>query len=265
LTSAYITAVATASQMTRAVPRDWSPTEALSTASAAMPASAGVHAARPGMLTPPVGGDTATKTAIPQATLRPPMMPFRLSGSRFLWAIIGSANRTSVATSGWTRASGPKARATAWIPNARTVAAIPPSHRRWRANATSNPKRNAGAWVCLAAPCWSNEPSAKQKAAHSAATTAIAILMGIPSRPGRVGTLRILLGRQDDGSASQAYRQPHLRRYPAAKRAFVVRAGGMDRQLCDRLEAQAGQVERILDRRLRRAWLPPRGPSRRRC
>jgi hypothetical protein len=40
------------------------------------------------------------------------MMPLRLSGSRFLRAIIGSANSTSVATNGWTSASGPKASAT---------------------------------------------------------------------------------------------------------------------------------------------------------
>jgi hypothetical protein len=92
--------------MTRAVPRDRSPGEALGTVSAVMLASAGAHATRPGTLTPPVGGDAATKMAIPDATPSPPMMPFRMSGSRFLWAIIGSANSTSVATSGWTSASG---------------------------------------------------------------------------------------------------------------------------------------------------------------
>ena len=109
-----------------------------------MPASAGAHAARPGTLTPPVGGDTATKMAIPDAMPSPPMIPFRMSGSRFLCAIIGSANSTSVATSGWTSASGPNASATAWIPNARTVTAIPPSHRRWRVSATRDPRARQG-------------------------------------------------------------------------------------------------------------------------
>jgi hypothetical protein len=40
---------------------------------------------------------------------------------------------------------------------------------------------------------WISEPSAKQKAAHTAATTAIAILTASPSRPNRAVTPRIWL------------------------------------------------------------------------
>src|SRR5215469_858549 len=64
------------------------------------------------------------------------------------------------------------------MPNDDTVIAMPPSQRRSRASATSKPKRNVRAWDRLAAPCWISEPSAKQKAAHRATTTAIAILTG---------------------------------------------------------------------------------------
>src|SRR5262245_12298682 len=79
------------------------------------------------------------------------------------------------------------------MPNDDTVIAMPPSHRRSRASATSNPKRNVRAWDCLAAPCWISEPSANQKAAHSATTTAIAILTGPGSRAAREGTPHTLL------------------------------------------------------------------------
>ena len=48
--------------------------------------------------------------------MNPPGCATTASGSRFLWAIIGSANSTSVATSGWTSASGPNASAAARIP-----------------------------------------------------------------------------------------------------------------------------------------------------
>jgi hypothetical protein len=118
--------------------------------------------ARSGTLIPPVGGDTATKIPIPDAAQRPPAMTLRLSRGRF-------CERPSRPRRGprWRPAAGlgPAGRTRArhpWIPNASTVSVILPSHLRLWSSATSNPKRRARAWVCLAAPCWTSDPSAKQ-------------------------------------------------------------------------------------------------------
>ena len=67
--------------------------------SAVMPANAGAHARGLGALTPPVGGETATKMAIPDPTPSPPMMLFRMSGRLFLGSLAGM--RRMVARSAW--------------------------------------------------------------------------------------------------------------------------------------------------------------------
>jgi len=57
--------------------------------SAVMPANVGAHARRLGALTPPVGGETATKAAISDPTPSPPVMLFRMSGRLFLGSLTG--------------------------------------------------------------------------------------------------------------------------------------------------------------------------------
>src|SRR5207247_6301209 len=67
--------------------------------SAVITANAGAHARGLGALTPPVGGETATKMAIPDPTPSSPMMLFRMSGRLFLGSLTGM--RRMVARSAW--------------------------------------------------------------------------------------------------------------------------------------------------------------------
>jgi hypothetical protein len=67
--------------------------------SAVMPANADAHARRLGALTPPVGGETAKKMAIPDPMPSPPMMLFRMSGRLFLGSLTGM--RRMITRSAW--------------------------------------------------------------------------------------------------------------------------------------------------------------------
>ncbi len=177
--------------MTRAFPVTRSPARAVTALSAPAATNTGAQAVRPGALIPPVGGATARKITIPPATVTAPIPSPRVSRRPCRRAMSGSANSTSSEASGWTRASGPNARARARMRNDSASRPIPASQRGRRARSSSSRGCMASsAPVARATVCWTRAATAKQNAASKAATTAITVVTRRPpfSWPARLRT-----------------------------------------------------------------------------
>ncbi len=167
--------------MTRAFPVTRSPARAVTTLSAPAATNTGAHSPRLGVFTPPLGGATVRKMTIPPATVAAPSPSCRVSRRPCARAMSGSANSTSSEASGWTRASGPNARAKARMKNDSASSPIPASQRGLRARSSSSRGCMASsAPVARATVCCTSAATAKQNAASNAAITAITVVTRRP-------------------------------------------------------------------------------------